>query len=122
MYDVKITSNYPYGVTLDGGNRLIGSPGPTEFTNWGNHMINVAGMGDILFLDIADKKLDGYTHEKLAWTKMTWGGLVRYRGLDAYFRYEGQGKIEVVIDHVGSVSLKFSHGGMIVNLADLAVV
>jgi hypothetical protein len=29
---------------------------------------------------------------------MNRGGVVRYRGLDAYFRYEGVGSIEIKID------------------------
>jgi len=47
----------------------------------GHHTIQVAGMGDILILDLGDKKLDKYTSDKLHWSKMTWGGVVRYRGL-----------------------------------------
>jgi len=47
---------------------------------------------------------------------------VRYRGLDAYFRYEGGGLIDVTVDELGSVSLHFAQGGMIVKLADLQVV
>ncbi|HEX8737575.1 MAG TPA: hypothetical protein VF721_19740 [Pyrinomonadaceae bacterium] len=79
-------------------------------------------MGDILILDLADKKLDKYTNDKLPWTKMKWGGVVRYRGLDAYFRYEGTGSISIKIDLVGSVTVSFKeHGGMIVKIPDLSV-
>jgi hypothetical protein len=49
------------------------------------------------------------------------GGLVRYQGLDAYFRYEGQGQVELVVDRFGSVSLHFEQGGMVVSLDDLTV-
>ena len=98
-------------------------PDKFEFPQWsGHHTIQVPGMGDILILDLLDKKLDRYTNDKLPWTKMTWGGVVRYRGLDAYFRYEGVGSIEIRLDLVGSVSLRFKErGGMMVNLADLRV-
>jgi hypothetical protein len=121
MFDVTITSSYLGGYFVDGGNQVF--PNKAQFPNWrGNHTIQVMGMGDILILDLADKKLDKYTSDKIPWTKMTWGGVVRYRGLDAYFRYEGQGSIEINIDLVGSVKLRFKeHGGMMVNLADLSV-
>ena len=121
MFDVSITSNYLGGYFVDGGNQIL--PNKTVFPHWsGHHTIQVMGMGEILILDLADKKLDKYTNDKLPWTKMNWGGVVRYRGLDAYFRYEGVGSIEIRIDLVGSVSLRFKdRGGMIVNLADLDV-
>jgi hypothetical protein len=121
MFDVTITSDYLGGFFVDGGNMAL--PKKAQFPHWsGLHTIQVTGMGDILILDLGDKKLDRYTNDKLPWTKMSWGGVVRYRGLDAYFRYEGVGLIEIRIDLVGSVSLRFKdHGGMIVNLADMDV-
>ena len=121
MFDVTITSEYLGGYSVDGGNQAFGNK--AVFPHWkGHHTIQVMGMGDILILDLADKKLDGYTNDKLPWTKMTWGGVVRYRGLDAYFRYEGTGLIEIKIDLVGSVKLRFKdRGGMIVSLSDLDV-
>ncbi len=121
MFDVSITSEYLWGYFVDGGNQI--PPSHTVYPHWkGHHTIQVLGMGEILILDLVDKKLDKYTNDKLPWTKMNWGGVVRYRGLDAYFRYEGVGSIDIKIDLVGSVSLRFKeHGGMIVNLADLNV-
>ncbi len=121
MFDVTITSEYLMGFFVDGGNMI--PPNPAQFPHWsGHHTIQVPGMGDILILDLGDKKLDRFTNDKLPWTKMTWGGVVRYRGLDAYFRYEGTGFIGIKIDLVGSVSLRFKdRGGMIVSLADMDV-
>jgi hypothetical protein len=121
MFDVAVTSDYLWGYFVDGGNMI--QPNKAQFPHWsGNHTIQVVGMGDILILDLGDKKLDRYTNDKLPWTKMTWGGVVRYRGLDAYFRYEGEGLIEIRLDLVGSVNLRFKdRGGMMVNLADLSV-
>ena len=121
MFDVAITSTYLRGYFVDGGNMIM--PEKSQFPHWsGHHTIEVVGMGDILILDLGDKKLDKYTNDKIPWTKMSWGGVVRYRGLDAYFRYEGVGSIEIRIDLVGSVSLRFKErGGIVVNLADLDV-
>ena len=121
MFDVTIRSEYLRGFFVDGGNRIF--PSPAQFPQWsGHHTIQVPGMGDILILDLGDKKLDKYTNDKLPWTKMTWGGVVRYRGLDAYFRYEGVGSISIKLDLVGSVILSFKdRGGMIVKIPDLSV-
>jgi hypothetical protein len=125
MYDVSITNNYVYGVAASAppppegsGYRIIGPGESGTYTNWGNGYIPVPGMGPINFIDLGDRKLNAYTSPEIPWTQATWGGVVRYRGLDAYFRYEGQGKVEVVIDAVGSVSLHFPQGGMMVSLAD----
>lgn len=123
MYDVAITNNYIYSLFLDGGNEVIAPPngGKAHLTNWGSHAVNVAGMGDINFIDLGDQKIEGYTNPRIPWTQSTWGGVVRYRGLDAYFRYEGQGQVELVVDRFGSVGLHFAQGGMIVSLDDLTV-
>ncbi len=125
MYDVKITNNYIYSIFLDGGKKMIVPPngGKAELNKWGSHILNVPGMGDINFIDLSETKLNQYTTPKLPWTEATWGGLIRYRSLDAYFRYEGQGKVDVVVDKWGSVALEFAKGGgMIVSLDDLIVV
>lgn len=122
MFDVTVTAKYAAGFMIDNGNRIF-DPGQTyQFPHWsGQHTIHLYGMGDINFIDLGDRKLTQYTDPKLPWTEKTWGGVIRYRGLDAYFRYEGTGHVKVVIDEVGSVNLHFDQGGMIVNLADLTV-
>ena len=123
MYDVSITNNYIYPLFLDGGTQVLAPPngGKAQLTKWGNHRVNVPGMGDINFIDLADYKLDGYTNPKIPWTESTWGGLVRYGGLDAYFRYEGGGQVELVVDRFGSANLHFAQGGMVISLDDLTV-
>ncbi len=78
-------------------------------------------MGHINFIDLGQTKLDPYTNSKIPWTTKTWGGVIRYRGLDAYFRYEGTGKVLVVVDQVGSVNVTLEQGGMIIALPDLTV-
>lgn len=126
MYDVKITNNYFHTLAVnspDANNAafLVGKGETKTFKNWGSHPVFVPGMGAINFIDLADKKLDQYTNEHLPWTQAQWGGLIRYRGLDAYFRYEGQGQVEVELDTHGCVQLHFPKGGMIVNLPDMTV-
>jgi hypothetical protein len=121
MFNVTITNNYIYGFMIDSSNELF-EPGHTyQFQNWGSHRIHVPGMGDINVIDIADKKLNEYTNDKIPWTKSTWGGLIRYRGLDAYFRYEGQGHLTIVIDAVGSIAVHFDQGGMLVMVEDMTI-
>lgn len=121
MYDVSITNDYIYALLLD-GKFLVGPNGGTvQLKNWGSHVISVPGMGDLNFIDMGDKKLARYTTPDLPWTESTWGGLIRYRGVDAYFRYEGQGQVNVVLDQYADVQLTFPQGGMIVSLDDLTV-
>ncbi len=124
MYTVSVINNYIYPLTLDGGSTsaVDANGGKAEFKDWGSHYLSVPGMGGINFIDMGDKKLEDYTNPELPWTEATWGGLIRYRNLDAYFRYEGGGKVDVVVDQFGSVTLHFgTGGGMIINLDDLTV-
>ncbi|MCB0714240.1 MAG: hypothetical protein KDD67_18085 [Ignavibacteriae bacterium] len=126
MYDVKITNNYHLAL-ITGGSGVQPIPpdpippkgGVQAYTGWGTIYVEVPGMGLINFLDLGDKKLPEFTNPAIPWTEATWGGLIRYRGIDAYFRYEGQGSVEVVVDAIGSVSLTFAQGGMIVNIPDM---
>lgn len=121
-FNVTVTNNYVTGFFVDGGNRIF-EPGQTyQFENWsGQHTIRIYGMGDINIVDLGETKLKPYTHPKIPWTEFKWGGVLRYRGLDAYFRYEGAGQIAIVIDQVGSISVHFEQGGMMVDLADMRV-
>jgi len=122
MYDVTITNNYIYAFSVLGGNQVF-VPGQTyQLTGWGSHIIEVPGMGGINFIDLGERKLPGYTNPNLPWTEKTWGGLIRYRGLDAYFRYEGGGQVKAVLDEVGSLSLHFDQGGMLIMLEDMVVI
>jgi len=134
VYDITITNNFiekisgsvfapgplPPNVGVRGWD--IGANGGRDTMVGVSHFIfSVPGMGNLLIVDLGDKKLDQYTNKNIPWTNSKYGGLVRYRGLDAYFRYEGQGKIDIVVDHHGCAHLKFAQGGMMVNLADLDV-
>jgi len=122
MYNVTITNNYILPLFV--GTHKVADPhgGKGILAHFSNQALTVPGMGDINFIDIGNRKIDKFTIPDVPWTKSTWGGVVRYRGLDAYFRYEGEGMIEVTVDELGSVSLHFPQGGMIVKLADLRVV
>lgn len=122
MFDVTVTNNYANPLFVAGKKIADPKGGKASLAHFSNQAITVPGMGDINFVDLGDKKLSDYTNPKIKWTEFTWGGLVRYRGLDAYFRYEGGGLIQVTVDELGSVALHFAQGGMIVRLDDMTVV
>ena len=125
MYNVSITNDYIYSLFLDGSKQMFVPPngGHNKVTNWGNHIINVPGMGDMNFLDLGDHKLEQYTNPDIPWTEATWGGLIRYRSYEVYFRYEGQGEVELVVDRLGEAKFHFkTFGGMVVALDDISVV
>ncbi len=124
MYNILLTNNYIYSIFMDSGNRIIADPngGKATLTDWGSHALNLAWMGDINFIDMADYKIPEFTHKDIAWTNLKWGGLIRYQGLEAYFRYENQGEVKVVVDRFGGINVSFSQGGMMVKMDDMRVV
>lgn len=123
MFNVSITNNYIYSVFMDGGNQIICGPGEKGQRNdWGSHSLQIGWMGDINFIDMGDYKVPQFTHKEIPWTNFTWGGLIRYQGLEAYFRYEGQGQVNLTVDRFGGVNVNFPQGGMMVSLDDLRVV
>ncbi len=130
MYSVSLTNNYFSFVSLDfiwdghsgySPGAVISSNSNGKWDRWGNHILNVNGMGPITCIDLGSKRLSGFTHEEIPWMKHHWGGLIRYRGLDAYFRYEGGGHVEMVLDEHGCLHCQFPQGGMLISLRDLQV-
>jgi hypothetical protein len=131
VYDVSITNNYTFGLRVDvvdepttpgGGYRPV-TPGGggAEYQNWGSALVEVLGMGHIAFIDLGNRRLDAYTNPQIPWTRLTRRGLVRYRGLEAYFRDEGRDKVDLIADQVGSIRLHFAQGGVIINVPDMTV-
>jgi hypothetical protein len=131
MFTLNVTNNYfqdvgGHFVPIPGGDgfQVFGvsaNGGKESIPNLGNFELTVPSMGFVLFRDLGNVKLPQYTNPNLPWTEHTWGGLIRYRGEDAYFRYEGGGVVNLVIDAYGSIDLSFPQGGMIVSLSDLTV-
>ena len=105
MYTLNITNNYfqevggsivPHGGS---GYQVWPVPpngGSASVPNLGNFELTVPSMGPILFIDIGNTKLPQYTNPKLPWTEQTWGGVIRYKSEEAYFRYEGGGVVAPV--------------------------
>jgi hypothetical protein len=130
MYNISVTNNYHYSIAIlpnggggGGGYQVInGGGGTATIEGWGYGLLDVPGMGPINFLDLGQQKLPAYTNPSIPWTELTWGGLIRYQGLEAYFRYEGAGQINVVVDQFGSVSVHFVQGGMLISVDDLSVI
>ena len=131
MYTVNVTNNYFQQVNghvvplpPDGGYRvwtIDPNGGQANIGPLGNFQLDVPSMGPILFIDIGDTKLPQYTNPNLPWTEQTWGGIIRYKSEEAYFRYEGGGIVNLVIDRYGSINLSFPLGGMQISLPELTV-
>ncbi|MGB0891352.1 MAG: hypothetical protein ACPGUU_03295 [Flavobacteriaceae bacterium] len=117
MYTLTVQNNYVYdvgssnGVTISKGKNHV-------FNNQGSLYLNVPGMYDINFIDIADKKIDGYPEPK-----QTWGVLVRVNATEAYYRYEGGGVLNATIDSHGGLSLGTTNGNIIhISLPELTLI
>ena len=50
----------------------------------------------------------------------TWGVLLRYKGLELYYRYEGDGEMNMTVDRYGDLNVAQVQGNaIIVSLPDL---
>lgn len=108
MYNLKVTNNYIWPLTASDGSQVKQNGGTASYDNQGNMYLTIPGMTEICFLDLGDHKLPGYPIPT-----QTWGALVRYGGVEAYYRYEGQGQLELTIDNLGTCTLKTTNGSMI---------
>jgi hypothetical protein len=107
MYTLTVKNNYIYdigsstGVTITKDNSFV-------FNKRGSIYFTVPGIGEINFIDLGDKKIDGYPIPK-----ETWGVLVRTHTTEAYYRYEGGGELTAIINGFGTLNLSTTNGTMI---------
>ncbi|WP_218598149.1 hypothetical protein [Polaribacter sp. NJDZ03] len=107
MYTLNVTNNYISDLGVSNG--VTVKKGKTwEIKRRGSLFLMVPGMGEINFIDLGDKKLEGYPLPK-----ETWGVLIRTQSSEAYYRYEGGGELIAIIDHIGTVHLSTKKGTMI---------
>ena len=111
MYDVKITNNYmmPVKVNAHTSGTIDSNGGTFSITKLGNMLLEIPGIGEAVFIDIADKKLPGYPEPS-----QKWGMLARFKNVEVYYRYDGEGQIAITIDRFGTLSFEAINGSAIV--------
>ncbi|TYP98008.1 hypothetical protein C7447_103176 [Tenacibaculum adriaticum] len=107
MYTLTVNNNYAWDIGVSNG-VIIPKKGNHTFNRRGSLYLTVPGMGEINFIDLAKKKIDGYPYPK-----ETWGILIRTHSTEAYYRYEGGGEITAIIDDLGTLHLSTKKGTMI---------
>ncbi len=115
MFYVNVTNNFVNRLTIN-GSKKVNTGGGTASTGRvsGTQTIEVPAMGTILLLDLARNKVPGYGLSE------TWGVLMRYQGLELYYRYEGDGKIDLTVDEYGNVNVTSVQGSaLIISLNDM---
>ncbi|NOQ65312.1 MAG: hypothetical protein GQ582_12445 [Methyloprofundus sp.] len=120
MYDVKITNDYMMAVNVNA--HTLGTIAPNggtfSITKLGNMILEIPGIGEAAFIDIADKKLPGYPEPS-----EHWGMLARFKTMEVYYRYEGQGQLAITIDRFGSLSFETLTGSaIIISLPELELI
>ncbi len=113
MYNLKIINDYIDAVQVVGGASIAANGGSATIDNLGTLILDIPGMGPLNLIDIADRKL-GYL-------KATWGVVIRYRGEDLIYRYEGQGGVKLAINNLGTVEMAFKGEWVKVDLEEITV-
>jgi len=120
MYNLTIINNFslPVEILTAGRATTISADGGTNTQDsLGTLVANVTGIGNVLFLDLGEKEIEGYA------LSGKYGGLVRFEGLEIYFRYDDQANLQVTVDQYGSLSCEVQGGSAIViSLPELSLV
>ncbi len=113
MYSADITIHYNHDLkTSDGRVLKCGqSYGLGHFTGY----IDVPGMGYINFQDLGKNKIKGYD------LKETWGVLLRYKNLEVYNRYEGEGHIVLMLNKYGDLVVNARGSSKLIGLKELTI-
>lgn len=107
MYTLTVTNNYIHNIEASNGVTIFKNK-IHNFIDRGSLVLRIPGMADMNFIDLADKKLPGYPQPK-----ETWGVLIRYSNIEAYYRYEGSGMLNATFDNLGTCILTTSNGTML---------
>ncbi|HEX8206554.1 MAG TPA: hypothetical protein VF587_10895 [Solirubrobacteraceae bacterium] len=91
MYQISLKNNSNAGIGFAGGNQVIPPGESWKSDNLGDVTLTVPTRGPLSFHDIADKHIGGDSKE-------TWGVLIAYQGEEYVGRYEGGGRLTVVIN------------------------
>lgn len=118
MYTLTVTNNYVWQISANAGAVNIPERGGTHFFNdLGNVFLDIPGMGQMAFIDLAGNKLPGFPE-----ITETWGVLVRANTSEAYYRYEGGGVLKLDIDGNGTATLSTTTGTLVpISLDELIV-
>jgi hypothetical protein len=114
MFYVNVNNNYPLDVSINGAISVpTGRTGSTGRTS-GLQTVAVPWMGTVLVLDLGQQMVPGYP------LKETWGVLLRYAELELYYRYEGDGEIDLAVDQYGNINVTGVQGSaMIISMPEL---
>ena len=115
MFNINITNNFVSELTINGSTKVAtgGGTGSTGSVG-GTQTIDVPNMGTILVLDLGHDQVPGYSLPE------SWGVLMRYQTIELYYRYEGGGNIDLVVDQFGSVDVVSVQGSaLIISLDDM---
>ncbi len=118
MFTINVTNNFVSDVTINGSVKVSkgGGTGTTGSVG-GTQTVDVPGMGAVLVIDLAQQKIAGYD------LKQTWGVLLRYKSVELYYRYEGEGRIDMTVDGYGSVNVTGVQGSaIIISLPELTFI
>ncbi|APZ45988.1 hypothetical protein BW723_06630 [Polaribacter reichenbachii] len=116
MYTLTVKNNYVYDIGSSNG-VTIAKSGNHVFNNRGSIYFTIPGIGEISFIDLGDKKIEGYPIPK-----ETWGVLIRAQTTEAYYRYEGGGELTATLDSYGTLHLSTTNGTMIaIRLPELII-
>lgn len=116
MYTLTVNNNYIQNIGSSNG-VTITTKSNHVFNDRGSIIFTIPGMGEMNFIDLGNKKIPGFPEPS-----QTWGVLVRYRTIEAYYRYEGGGELTATIDNLGTCTLTTANGSMIpISLEDFIV-
>lgn len=116
MYDVTISNHFIMPIEVNASQPYtIAVDGHYSTHNQGNMILDVPGMGQASLIDLGKEKIPGYPTPT-----ETWGMLLRFKGKEIYYRYEGQGQLNLTFDRLGTLNVEITQGSaMIISLPDL---
>jgi len=116
MYNLAVNNNYNQEIAISNG-QTIPKGQNLVLDNMDSVILTIPGMGDMNLISLGEKKLDGYP-EPIE----TWGLLIRYKSIEAYYRYEGQGKLKIIIDNLGTCKITTTNGKVLaISLPELVI-
>lgn len=117
MYSLKLKNNYIKAITA--GPSKVGVNETMEFPDISGDFfgVTIPEVGTVYIRDLGKDKVPGYD-----FLKGEYGVLIRVKTSEAYYRFDGKGGLELLVDSLGVCTLSVTNGTILeIQLPELII-
>lgn len=104
MFKIDVKNEFIFEIVINGDNKIFPGQSGTSGVVGERQVLEIPFIGVLLAIYLGEEKLPGYDIPGSS------GVLLRYSGHALYYRYDGEGQINLHVDHIGNLKLTTGQG------------